>query len=164
MIDHSETAATGELEIRVDDLSGPEIARFLDEHLREMRSVSPPESTHALDLEGLRHPDVVCWTVWQREELVGCGALKRLDEKHGEIKSMRTAFHRRGMGIATRVLRHIISEAQARGFERLSLETGSFPFFDPARRLYEEFGFEYCAPFAEYRPDPNSVFMTMTIS
>ncbi len=147
------------MKIIIDDLSGPEIAEFLAEHIRDMKSVSPPESKHALDLDGLRKPDITFWTVWDDAVLVGCGALKVLDAQQGEIKSMRTAVLYKQTGIASLMLEHIINEARCRNYRRLSLETGSMPFFAPARKLYAKFGFEYCAPFADYKSDPNSVFM-----
>lgn len=150
----------GRFEISTDDLTGPEIAAFLEEHIRDMKSVSPPESKHALDLEGLRSPDITFWTVRDESGLIACGAIKRLDAEHAEIKSMRTAASCRGRGVACGLLQHMLDEAGQRGYRRLSLETGSMPFFAPARRLYEKFGFDYCAPFADYRDDPNSVFMT----
>jgi putative acetyltransferase len=146
-----------------DDLSGPEIAAFLEEHLHEMRAASPPESTHALDLSGLRRPEVTFWSVFDEGSLVGCGALKALDERHAELKSMRTAVARKRSGVASLLLGHIIDEARGSGFRQLSLETGSSEFFLPARRLYEKFGFAYCDPFADYVLDPNSVFMTRTL-
>ncbi|WP_037915035.1 GNAT family N-acetyltransferase [Actinacidiphila yeochonensis] len=148
------------MQIAVDDLSGPEIAGFLDEHVQQMRSISPPESVHALDLEALRAPGITFWAVRDDGVLVGCGALKRLDDGHAELKSMRTAAARRGAGIGSLLLGHIIEEARGAGVSRLSLETGAEDFFQPARRLYERFGFERCEPFADYRPDPLSVFMT----
>ncbi|GAA5168184.1 GNAT family N-acetyltransferase [Pseudonocardia eucalypti] len=151
------------LQVVPDDLSGPEIAEFLREHLRDMLSVSPPESTHALDLTGLRRPDVTFWTVLDGDALVGCGALKELDPRHGEIKSMRTAGSHRGRGVASTLLTHLLAEARARNYAKLSLETGSFEFFAPARALYSKYGFTYCGPFAGYREDPNSVFMTLTL-
>jgi putative acetyltransferase len=149
--------------IVVDDLTGPQIARFLEEHVAEMRSISPPESKHALDLEGLRAPDVTFWSVLDGGTVVGCGALKRLDASHAEVKSMRTAVARKRSGIASLMLGHIIAEARRMGFARLSLETGSADFFAPARKLYEKFGFTYCEPFADYRPDPLSVFLTRAL-
>jgi putative acetyltransferase len=152
------------MRIVVDDLTGPLIARFLEEHVTEMLSVSPPESKHALDLEALRGPDVTFWSVMDGGTVVGCGALKRLDARHAEVKSMRTAAARKRSGIASLVLGHIIAEAERMGFTRLSLETGSAEFFAPARKLYEKFGFTYCEPFADYRPDPLSVFLTRTLS
>ncbi|WP_182876907.1 GNAT family N-acetyltransferase [Microbispora sp. H10670] len=143
-----------------DDLSGPEIAEFLEEHLREMRSITPPESKHALDLDGLRRPEVTFWSVMDGGAVVGCGAIKRLDDSHAELKSMRTAAARKRAGIASLLLRHILAEAGRMGFTRLSLETGAEEHFLPARKLYEKFGFTYCEPFGDYRPDPLSVFMT----
>ncbi|MEU7915409.1 GNAT family N-acetyltransferase [Microbispora bryophytorum] len=148
------------MRIVVDDLSGPRIAEFLREHVREMRSITPLESKHALDLDGLRTPEVTFWSVMDGDTVVGCGALKRLDPAHAELKSMRTAVARKRSGIASLLLNHILAEAGRMGFTRLSLETGSADFFLPARRLYEKFGFGYCEPFADYRPDPHSVFMT----
>jgi putative acetyltransferase len=151
------------LKITVDDLSGPEIAAFLDEHVQEMRSITPLESKHALDLEALRRPEITFWSVTDDDVLVGCAAIKRLDADHAELKSMRTATARKRSGIASTLLRFIITEAGHMGFTRLSLETGSDEFFRPARTLYEKFGFGYCEPFADYRPDPHNVFMTRTI-
>ena len=150
-------------EIRSDDLSGLEIAELLSDHLREMHEHSPPESVHALDLDGLKRPEITFWSVRSGGTLVGCGALKELDRWHGEIKSMRTARPFRGKGVGKFVLRHIIGEARKRGLKRLSLETGSMAAFAPARRLYESHGFDYCEPFADYRSDPNSVFMTLKL-
>jgi putative acetyltransferase len=148
------------MRIVVDDLSGAQIAAFLQEHVQEMRSTTPLESKHALDLDGLRVPGVTFWSVMNRHAVLGCGAIKRLDAGHAELKSMRTTSARKRSGIASLLLGHIITEANRMGFTRLSLETGSAEFFLPARRLYEKFGFGYCEPFAEYQPDPLSVFMT----
>jgi putative acetyltransferase len=152
-----------ELKIAVDDLSGPQIRDFLAEHVLQMRSITPLESKHALDLDALRQPGITFWSVMDGDILVGCGAIKRLDANHAEVKSMRSAPARQRSGIASRLLDHIITEASRTGFARLSLETGSTEFFLPARNLYRKFGFEYCGPFADYRPDPNSVFMTRTL-
>ena len=151
------------LGIRTDDLTDPRIAAFLEEHLADMRAVSPPESTHALDLAGLRRPEVTFWSVWSGAELVGCGAIKRLDAAHAELKSMRISTAHRRSGIAARLLEHIMAQARQRGFERLSLETGSMPFFAPALALYAAHGFVPCAAFGSYREDPNSVFMTRAL-
>ncbi|WP_430391208.1 GNAT family N-acetyltransferase [Dyella sp. 20L07] len=148
------------VDIRVDDLRGPEIARLLQEHLDDMALHSPPESIHALDLEKLRRPEITFWTAWQGGELLGCGAIKELDATHGEIKSMRTSMHHRRKGVAALMLQHILDEAQRRGYQRLSLETGSPAAFDPARQMYARFGFQHCGPFAGYVDDPYSVFMT----
>jgi putative acetyltransferase len=146
--------------IRVDDLRGPQIQRLLQEHLQNMTLYSPAESIHALDLDELRRPEVTFWSAWDEAELLGCGALLELDRRHGEIKSMRTARAHLRKGVARAMLDHIIGEARRRGYERLSLETGTNPAFTPARELYASFGFGYCEPFAQYRPDPYSVFMT----
>lgn len=151
------------MEIKLDDLSGPEVAKILDEHLQNMAEHSPAESRHALNLEGLRKPEITFWSAWEDGILVGCGALKELDEQHGEIKSMRTSSSHRRMGVAKRMLQHIIGEAKLRGYRRLSLETGSMAAFEPARRLYASFGFQYCKPFSDYVEDPNSEFMTMEL-
>ena len=150
----------GILQIRVDDLTGDEIARFLHDHLEEMHEITPPESVHALDLESLRAPDVTFWSAWDGDELLGCGALKELDAGRGEIKSMRTAETHRGRSVASKILVHIVKAAERRGYVRLNLETGSMPEFDAARALYLRHGFEYCGPFADYTDDPNSVFLT----
>ncbi|MEV7908201.1 GNAT family N-acetyltransferase [Streptomyces anulatus] len=151
------------MKIVLDDLSGPEIAEFLNEHVREMRSTTPLESKHALDLDALRKPEITFWSVMDGDIPVGCGAIKRLDAGHAELKSMRTTPTRKRSGIASLLLEHIITEAKRRGFTRLSLETGAAEFFQPARKLYEKFGFDYCEPFADYRPDPYSVFMTRSL-
>jgi putative acetyltransferase len=151
------------MDICLDDLRGPEVARLLEEHLRHMHSLSPPESVHALDLEALRRPDITFWTLRQDGELLGCGALKELDPAHGEIKSMRTATRHLRKGVAAKILTHIIEEARRRGYRRLSLETGSPDEFAPAQKLYERFGFSYCGPFGNYVEDPYSLFMTLEL-
>lgn len=148
------------MRITIDDLSGKEIADFLEEHINEMKAISPPESKHALDLEGLRKPEITFWTIWDQQTLVGCGAIKELDARHAEVKSMRISSSLKRKGIASRLLQHILNEAENRAYNRLSLETGSMPFFEPARKLYAKFGFHCCAPFSSYKADPNSVFMT----
>jgi len=151
------------MRITIDDLSGKEIAEFLEEHINDMQGISPPESKHALDLEGLRTPEITFWTVWVDQTLVGCGALKELNTGHAEIKSMRTSSLVRQKGVASKLLQHMLTVARNRGYGRLSLETGSMPFFAPARQLYTRSGFIYCEPFADYREDPNSVFMTIEL-
>jgi putative acetyltransferase len=149
--------------IELDDLSGPAVAALLQEHLDEMRSISPPESTHALDLDGLRCPEVTFWSVYDGAALVGCGALKELDATSGEVKSMRTAAAAQRRGVASIVLAHLVGEARRRGYARLYLETGSMAFFEPARALYRGFGFVPCPPFGDYRADPNSVHMALSL-
>ncbi len=141
-------------------MRGPEIAELLNEHLRDMHRVSPPESIHALDLESLRKPDITFWTIWDAAILAGCGAIKALDPQHAEIKSMRTASAQQRKGVAKQLLQHRLDEAKQRGYTRVSLETGSMDFFIPARALYASFGFENCPPFSDSIEDPDSVFMT----
>ena len=149
------------VQITVDDPSREDVAALLDEHLRSMHELSPPESVHALDVNGLKTRGVTFWTVREGNLLLGCGALKELGLDHGEVKSMRTpvALRRRGAGRA--ILEHIPGESRTRGYRRISLETGSMEAFVPARRLYESYGFRYCGPFGDYLEDPNSMFMTL---
>ena len=141
------------------------VVALLQAHLLRARSETARGSAHALDVSGLRAPDVSFWSAWDGDgdaaTLAGVGALKRLTADHGEVKSMHTAEALRGRGIGGALLRHIMGEAAARGMTRLSLETGSWPHFLPARALYTRHGFVECAPFGEYRTDPNSVFMTL---
>ena len=151
------------LSIREDDLAGPEIAALLQTHLDHQMAISPPESVHALDLDALRTPDMTVWTVWQEGALLGCGALKELDPAHGEIKSMHTAAAHRGKGVAARLLTHVLEEAKQRGYQRLSLETGTAEAFTAALALYARFGFRSCPPFADYREDPHSAFLTLEL-
>lgn len=151
------------MEIRTGGLDHPEVVALLQEHLQSMAQLSPPESIHALDLDGLRQSQVTFWSAWRDGELMGCGALKQLDAAHGEIKSMRTASRHRRKGVAAAMLEHILAEAGRRQYHRLSLETGSMQGFDAARQLYARFGFEFCDPFADYTDDPNSVFMTRAV-
>ncbi len=146
--------------IREDDLTGEAITALLREHLEHMHEITPAGSVHALDLEGLRSPDVTFWSAWEGTELVGCGALKELEPTIGEVKSMRTDRAHRGRGVASRILEHLIAEAKRRGYRRLNLETGASCEFAPARNLYRRYGFEYRGPFAGYTHDPHSVFMT----
>jgi putative acetyltransferase len=148
------------LAIVPDDLSGEAVQKLLAEHLADMHATSPPESVHALDLDGLRDPAVTFYSAWTDEVLMGCGALKDLGDGHAEIKSMRTSAEARGRGVGSKLLTFLLDEATRRGLVRISLETGVEPYFAPARRMYARHGFEECEPFGSYRPDPNSVFMT----
>ncbi len=151
------------MEIRVDPIRDPQVLALLNQHLQDMHANSPQESVHALDVSGLQQPSVTFWTVWQDEQLLGCGALKQLDGQLGEVKSMRTTRSARKQGVASALLEHIIADAKQRGLERLSLETGSMAFFSPAHHLYRRFGFIECGPFADYQLDPNSIFMTLAL-
>ena len=151
------------MKIELDDLSRAEVHALLAEHLRSMHELSPPGSVHAFDLAALRKPEITFWSAWEGAQLLGCGALMELDPKHGEVKSMRTptALRRRGAGQA--ILARIIDTARARGYERLSLETGSTQAFEPAHSLYSRFGFVDCGPFGRYALDPHSVYMTLRL-
>lgn len=151
------------MEIKLDSIDDASVINLLREHLADMHASSPPESTHALDVDGLKNPAVTFWVGWEGGSAIGCVALKELDSLHGEIKSMRTVAQARNRGVGSRLLEHVIREAKGRGYARLSLETGSQDFFEPARRLYAKFGFEYCDPFGDYTLDPNSRFMTKEI-
>ena len=151
------------LEIRVDDLQSETVIGLLREHLAAMAAESPEDSCHALDLDGLRAPEVTFWSVWDGDELAGFGAVKRLTEEHAEIKSMKTAPGHLRKGVASTLLSHVIQEAERHAISRLSLETGSMEYFAPARKLYASFGFIPCEPFGDYKPDPYSVFMTLSL-
>ncbi len=148
------------LSFRLDDLEGEPTRALIAQHLAEMRANSPACSVHALDVEQLQEPDVTFWSAWSATEIVGCGALKRLDAQRGEIKSMRVADAFLGRGAGRAMLDHLIAEARARGMTSLWLETGSSAAFLPALRLYESRGFESCGPFDGYTADTFSVFMT----
>ena len=145
------------------DFTDERLTRLIDEHLADMHATSPEESVHALDLTGLQTAKVSMWTISRDGDLLGCGALKELSASEGEIKAMRTAPEARGAGIGGRMLAFLLGQARERGYRRLSLETGSQPFFAPARRLYERHGFAECPPFADYVLDPSSVFMTLEL-
>ncbi len=147
------------MQIYIDDPLKPEILMLLEQHLADMALHSPPESVHALDPAALTAADITFWAAWDNTQLLGCGALKALADDQGEIKSMRTQPEHRGRGVAQTILAAIVDEALSRGYRRLSLETGSAEVFAPARRLYLSNGFSECEPFADYLPDPHSVFM-----
>ena len=151
------------MNIIVDDPGRSPVRELLEAHLAGMHEATPPESVHALDIDGLRAPEITFWTVWDGDELLGCGALKELDDTHGEIKSMRTADAHLGKGVASYLMDNLLAVAQARGYRRLSLETGSGGPFEAALRFYKKYGFEFCGPFADYGPDPFSRFMTLTL-
>jgi putative acetyltransferase len=146
-----------------DDLESPAVIRLLEEHLEDMHAITPPESVHALALEGLRAPEITFFAAWEGDLLLGCGAIKTLDERSAEIKSMRTAPEHRGRGVASRILEHLIELATRRRYRLLLLETGSMAEFEPARRLYEKYGFVERGPFGDYTTDPNSTFMEKSL-
>ena len=152
------------MDFREGNLDDPRVADLVREHLTRARAETAVGSSHALDLSGLRAPDVTFWSAWEGDALAGVGALRTLDPTHGEVKSMYTAEAMRGRGVGGAILRHIMGEARKQGMTRLSLETGSWPYFEPARALYRRHGFVECPPYAHYRPDPNSVFMTLELT
>lgn len=144
----------------LDDLR---VQKLLAHHFSSARAQTAPGSAHALDLSGLKSPDVVFWSAWDGEALAAVGALKRLSASHGEIKSMHTDQLHRRRGMASAMLKHIMAEARKMGLSRLSLETGSWPYFAPARKLYLHHGFVECPAFGGYAADANSVFMTLEL-
>ena len=146
--------------IALGDLTDPRVLRLLEDHLADMHAESPPESVHALDVSGLQHPAVTFWALADGDAVLGCVALKQLGPDHGELKSMRTDAAVRGRGLGRLLLDHELAEARARGYRRVSLETGTQDFFAPARTLYARSGFVETGPFADYVLDPYSVFMT----
>ncbi|MFW1529189.1 GNAT family N-acetyltransferase [Vibrio parahaemolyticus] len=151
------------MRIEIDNLERPQVIALLEEHLQDMYATSPPESVHALDVSKLKLPSITFWTGWDGEQLLGCVAISQLEDGHAELKSMRTTPSARKQGVASRLLNHVIEQAKHQGIQRLSLETGSMAFFEPAHRLYEKHGFAYCEPFVDYQPDPNSRFMTLAL-
>jgi putative acetyltransferase len=154
---------TARFHIVEDDLTGDDIAGLLRYHLDEMHHFSPPCIVHAMPIERLREPDVSFWSAWDGDRLAACGALKQLDARHGEIKSMRAAPGYRGKGAGREILRHLLAEAKARGYGRVSLETGSTEHFLPARGLYAAHGFTECGPFGAYMENPFSIFMSKAL-
>lgn len=144
-------------------LDDPRVGALLAAHLARSRAETAPGSAHALDLSGLRAPEIRFWTAWDGEVLLGCGALRRLSPTEGEVKSMHTAEAARRRGVGSAVLRTIIAAAREAGMERLSLETGSWAYFQAAVALYRAHGFVTCGSFGSYREDPNSVFMTLAL-
>lgn len=148
------------MEVIIDDLSSGKVIKLLEEHLSDMYANSPPESVHALDVDSLKSPEITFFSCWVGDELQGCLAIKQLTSEHIELKSMRTSNVARKSGVASHLLTHVIRIARENGYRKVSLETGSQEFFKPARNLYEKFGFRYCGPFADYKEDPYSRFMT----
>lgn len=149
--------------IKTDDLTHPAVQALVAYHISGMLQQSPPESCHALDVQKLRNPAVTFWSVWEGEQLAGIGALKLLDDKHGELKSMRTAPNYLRRGVASLILRHILQVAHDRCLHRLSLETGTQAGFTACHQLYLNHGFVDCEPFADYQLDPHSRFLSLTL-
>jgi len=151
------------MKIIKDNLTHSAVRKLLQQHHDDMAKHSPPESIHALDLSGLLADDVTFWTGWIDGELAGCGALKKLDSRHGELKSMRTSSQFLRQGVAAKLLEHILATAKQQSFDTVSLETGSMPAFLPAQTLYQRFGFKPCPPFSDYVDDPYSLFFSKSM-
>tara|TARA_Y100000590_G_C15481384_1_gene924160 strand:- start:523 stop:978 length:456 start_codon:yes stop_codon:yes gene_type:complete len=141
----------------------PQVNDLLRRHFVELRSVSPEGSAHVLDIPGLKIPSIKFWSLWEENDLVGCGALKFLNNHHGEFKSIRVADKFRGKGMGEKIISHLIDQARQIGIKKLSIETGAGNFFDPARKLFKKFGFKTCKPFAHYKDDPNSCYFDLEI-
>ena len=146
------------------NFDNPEVDELLRKHFIELRSVSPAGSTHVLDIDGLKNPSIKFWSLWENEKLMGCGALKFLNESHGEFKSIRVADQYRRKGYGKKIISHLIAEAKELKIKKISIETGSGEFFKSARRLFKNFGFEKCEPFSHYKTDVNSCYMTLEIN
>ena len=142
----------------------PEVNKLLTKHFIELRAASPEGSAHVLDIPGLKVPTIKFWSLWESEKIFGCGALKFLDNEHGEFKSIRIHDDFRNKGYGIKIIDHLIYEAKKLNIKRISLETGAGKFFDPARRLFKKCNFEPCQPFAHYKEDKNSLYLTRLIN
>ena len=140
-----------------------EVNELLLYHFKELRSVSPEGSTHVLDIPGLKDPSIKFWSIWEDSKLVGCGAIKLFDQKHGEFKSIRVTNEFRKKGYGEKILKHLLIKAKNLNLRKLSIETGSGEFFKPARELFQKIGFKKCPPFAHYKEDANSCYMNLDI-
>ena len=146
------------------NFDNPKVHELLIKHFIELRAASPEGSAHVLDIDGLKHSSIKFWSLWNGKMLTGCGALKFLDNNHGEFKSIRVHNNFRGKGYGIKVINHLISEAKKLNVKQLSIETGAGDFFIPARKLFKICGFEPCKPFAHYKEDINSIYLTKFIS
>ena len=146
------------------NFDNPEVNKLLINHFIELSSVSPVDRGHVLDISGLKNPSIKFWSLWENDQLIGCGALKFLDKEHGELKSIRVAdsFRRKGNGF--KVINHLINEAKELNIKKISLETGTGNFFTPARKLFDKCGFKVCEPFAHYKKDPDACYMSLLLS
>tara|TARA_B100001029_G_C14840589_1_gene328130 strand:+ start:221 stop:685 length:465 start_codon:yes stop_codon:yes gene_type:complete len=141
----------------------PKVNNLLTKHFTELRNFSPEGSTHVLDIPGLKNPSIKFWSLWENDNLIGCGALKFLDKNHGEFKSIRIADNFRGKGLGIKIIEHLVDEAKKLHITKISVETGAGKFFAPARSLFKKFGFQACEPFAHYKIDPNSCYYNIQI-
>jgi len=140
-----------------------EVNHLLTKHFIELRSVSPDDSCHVLDIKGLKDSSIKFWSFWDNNQLIGCAALKFLDDEHGEFKSIRVEDNSRGKGFGKKIISHLIEVAKNEGIKRLSIETGAGDFFKSARKLFKKFGFKTCRPFADYKEDHNSCYFDLEI-
>jgi len=145
------------------NFDNPKVNELLIKHFIELRSVSPADSTHVLDIAGLKDQSIKFWSLWKNNEIIGCGALKFLEKNHGEFKSIRVTDKFRKTGIGEKLIDHLIEEAKKLEVSKLSIETGAGEFFLPARKLFSKFGFKACPPFAHYKEDPNSCYYTLNL-
>ena len=145
------------------NFNNPDVNDLLNKHFIELRSVSPAGSTHVLDIAGLKDNTIKFWSLWENNEIIGCGALKFLEKGHGEFKSIRVADNFRKKGTGEKIINHLLKEAKKLDIIKLSVETGAGDFFSPARKLFNKFGFKECPPFAHYKEDPNSCYYTLKI-
>ena len=146
------------------NFNNPEVNELLVKHFVELRAASPEGSAHVLDIPGLKVPSIKFWSLWEYDKLMGCGALKFLDMNHGEFKSIRVHNNFRNKGNGIKVINHLIDEAKKLNINRISIETGAGKFFEPARKLFKKCNFELCEPFAHYKEDINSLYLTKLIS
>ncbi len=142
----------------------PEVNELLIKHFIELRAASPEGSAHVLDIPGLKIPSIKFWSLWENNKLMGCGALKFLDMYHGEFKSIRVHDDFRDKGNGIKVIEHLIDEAKKLKIKRISIETGAGKFFEPARKLFKKCNFEPCEPFAHYKKDINSLYLTKLLN
>ena len=145
------------------NFNNPDVNDLLNKHFIELRSVSPAGSTHVLDIAGLKDNTIKFWSLWENNEIIGCGALKFLEKGHGEFKSIRVADNFRKKGTGEKIINHLIKEAKKLDIIKLSVETGAGNFFSPARKLFKKFGFIECQPFANYKVDPNSCYYPLEL-
>ena len=146
------------------NFDNPEVNELLEKHFVELKAASPEGSAHVLDIDGLKVPSIKFWSLWENEKLMGCGALKFLDEEHGEFKSIRVHENFRKKGFGIKVINHLIDEARKLNIKRISIETGAGKFFQPARNLFNQCNFKPCQPFAHYKEDANSIYLTKHIN
>ena len=146
------------------NFDNPKVNELLTKHFIELRAASPEGSAHVLDIPGLKIPSIKFWSFWENNELMGCGALKFLDKHHGEFKSIRIHDNFRNKGNGIKLINYLIEEAKNLNIDRISIETGAGKFFEPARKLFKKCNFELCEPFAHYKVDANSLYLTKLIS